>query len=376
MAPLVADPRLELLVLQPTPFCNLDCDYCYLPHRDSTRRISRELIRRTFEQVLASPLARHGFTVIWHAGEPMVLPVAFYEEAFDLIDSLNVAGLPVDHSFQTNGTLITEDWCRLIRERCVRVGVSVDGPDFLHDARRKTRTGKGTHERVMQGIRTLQEHDVDFHVITVLTFETLEHADELFEFYCANGIHRVGFNIEEIEGINIRSSLNARMAERRVRRFLARFLDLVHTSRAPLEMREFDGLRRFIMSGRSYLNRNQENTPLAIVSIDVEGRVSTFSPELLGIKSERYGDFVIGNILQQDLADLIASPELHRMTADVESGIERCRSACDYFGVCGGGAPSNKYFENGTFDCTETMHCRLQKQAFVDTMLDMEEHIR
>ena len=136
------------------------------------------------------------------------MPVEFYEGAIRLIDELNTGGIEVSHSFQTNGTLINPAWCDFIKKNQVRIGVSVDGPAFLHDAHRKTRKGKGTHDRVMAGIRCLQERGIEFHVISVLTQEALDHPEEIFRFYVENGIQRVGFNIEEIEGVNTSSTLD------------------------------------------------------------------------------------------------------------------------------------------------------------------------
>jgi uncharacterized protein len=69
---------LDLLVVQPTPFCNLDCSYCYLPDRGSKRRIRPETLERIFERFFESDLVTRPFTVVWHAGEPLVLPPAFY----------------------------------------------------------------------------------------------------------------------------------------------------------------------------------------------------------------------------------------------------------------------------------------------------------
>ena len=80
----IAGP-LELLVLQPTPFCNLDCAYCYLPDRDSKRRMSDATLNRVFQFVFSSGIVEQGFTVVWHAGEPMVLPVAYYERAIEIV---------------------------------------------------------------------------------------------------------------------------------------------------------------------------------------------------------------------------------------------------------------------------------------------------
>lgn len=355
---------IELLVIQPTPFCNLDCAYCYLPHRDSTRRISPEVLRRTFEQVFASRWARGPLTVVWHAGEPMVLPVGFYRDAFALADELNTAGLDLSHSFQTNGTLIDESWCDLIARHHVRIGVSVDGPAFLHDARRKTRNGQGTHERVMRGIRCLQDHGIDFHVISVLTREALDYPDELFRFYVDSGIHRVGFNIEEVEGVNASSSLDAERCAEQVRSFFARFLELTQGSGAQLAVRELSGLGRLVLDSSGVCDRNQENTPMSILNVDCEGSFSTFSPELLGVS-----DFLLGNVLRDDLDLVESTPKLRRILEDVEAGIAECRRTCEYFDVCGGGSPSNKYFETGSLRSTETMHCRLSKKAVTDVVL-------
>lgn len=359
---------LELLVIQPTPFCNLDCSYCYLPNRSSTRRIAPETLRRIFEQVFASHWVRDAFTVVWHAGEPMVLPVGFYLDAFALVDEINTAGLDVSHSFQTNGTLIDASWCELIEERHLRIGVSVDGPAFLHDARRKTRSGLGTHERVMRGIRCLQDHRIEFHVISVLTREGLDHPDDLFQFYIDHGIRRVGFNIEEIEGVNASSSLAAEESTERVRSFFSRFLELALGAGDRIEVRELTGLSKLILhgSGPGLDGRNQENTPMRILNVDWAGNFSTYSPELLDLDG---GEFLLGNVLRDDLDTIESSPKFLRLRDEVEAGVAECRRTCEYFGLCGGGSPSNKFFENGSLRSTETLHCRLSKKALADVVL-------
>ena len=358
--------RLELLVIQPTPFCNLNCEYCYLPDRSSTARMSESVLRRTFEQVLSSGFARGSLTVVWHAGEPLVVPIAYYEDAIAMLAELNTTSLTIHHALQTNATLINAAWCEFIKRHHVRVGVSVDGPAFLHDARRKTRSGRGTHARVMQGIACLQAHDIDFHVISVLTRDSLNYPDELFQFYVDHNLRRVGFNIEEVEGVNLASSL-ASDASEHVGRFFARMCEL--NASAALQIREFDGLVDFIARGSGFIERNQENTPLRIINVDSAGNFSTFSPELLGLKSATYGDFVLGNVMRDNLASVAASPKFQRICTDVDDGIARCKATCEYFGLCGGGSPSNKYFENGTFASAGTLHCALSKKAVVDVVL-------
>jgi uncharacterized protein len=104
-------PVIELLVIQPTPFCNINCTYCYLSGRRSKAVVSKEALKRLFAQVFTSGCVRDCLTVVWRAGEPMVLPVEFYRDTFRTIDTLKPSEISIRHSFQTNGTLINDAWC-------------------------------------------------------------------------------------------------------------------------------------------------------------------------------------------------------------------------------------------------------------------------
>jgi uncharacterized protein len=372
----IAGP-LELLVLQPTPFCNLDCSYCYLPDRDSKRRMSDATLNRVFQFVFASGIVEEGFTVVWHAGEPMVLPVSWYERAIEIAGAHNPGGVQVRHSFQTNGVLIDDGWCEFFKAYQVNVGVSVDGPAFLHDRNRKTRKGAATQHRVMEGIRKLRSNEVPFHVISVLTAESLDYADELYDFYVENGIREVAFNIEEIEGPHAASTLGGAGVEDRFRRFIGRFFDLVTRDELALSVREFDSMVPMILEGNaneSNFPPTQENAPCAIVSVDCEGNFTTYSPELLGLKSSHYGDFAIGNVNIDTLASAMNGEKFRRMSNDIARGLSKCRDTCEYYSLCGGGAPVNKYFENGSFDSTETMFCRLNRKVIVDVIIAKLQH--
>jgi uncharacterized protein len=365
---------LELLVLQPTPFCNLDCSYCYLPDRDSTRRMSLETLERTFAWVFSSGLVREPFTLLWHAGEPLVVPVPFYEEAGRLLARHNLAGVTVYQSFQTNATLLDLEWCDFIRRHGIHIGVSVDGPAFLHDRHRKTRQGQGTLDRVLRGIHLLTAQQIPFYVITVLTADSLDYPDELLDFYQAHQISSVAFNVEEIEGPHKTSSLLGFQMKERFRRFLTRFVELACSAEPPLSLREFDtaaGALRSVRYGPGA--RTQENKPWAIVNVDCEGNFSTYSPELLGLSSSRHGSFALGNVARDQLEDVVASERFRLLEADVAEGVELCRERCPYFLFCGGGPPANKFYENGTFASTETLFCRLHKQVCLAVALDRLE---
>lgn len=366
---------LQLLVVQPTPFCNINCSYCYLPDRQNTRRMSLDTLEQTFAWVFRSGLAREPFTLLWHAGEPLVLPIAFYQTADELLRRHNNVNVPVLQSFQTNATLIDADWCAFLRRPDIHLGVSVDGPEFLHDRHRRTRQGRGTWDRVRQGIQLLHEHGIAFQVITVLTADSLDYPDELFDFYQTNGIGSVAFNVEEIEGPHTASSLQGTGTAERFRRFLTRFLTLARAADPPLQVREFEtsaaALLGFSRCGPGM--RTQENKPWAIVNVDCTGNFSTYSPELLGVSGPGHDGFTLGNVATDDLETILASPRFLRLEEEISRGIELCQGSCAYFPFCGGGPPANKLFENGTFASTETLFCRLHKKICLDVTLHILE---
>ncbi len=371
---------LELLVVQPTPFCNLDCSYCYLPDRSNKRKMTIETLEKVFNWTFSSGLVSQPFTLLWHAGEPMVLPASFYEQATQALERCNVSGFEVTQSFQTNATLVNEAWCEFIRRRNIQVGVSVDGPDFLNDRHRKTRKGGGTLASVLRGMQMLREHQIPFDVITVLTSTSLDYPDELFDFYIEHGITSVAFNVEEIEGPHVTSSLSGSGIEPRFRRFYSRFMDLVLAWDPPLRVREFESAQGSVSYRQQQEQqpniRSQECRPFGILNVDYEGNFSTYSPELLGLSSPRHGSFALGNVSTDTLESVLAAPRFLALDDEIRRGVDRCEETCRYFPFCGGGPPGNKFFENGDFASTETLSCRLHRKATFDIALDKLEQAR
>jgi len=364
-------PKINLLVIQPTPFCNIDCRYCYLPNRSSKAVVERTTLVNLFTQVFQSGWARSPLTVIWHAGEPMVMPIGFYRDAFELVERLKPRDLSLTHAFQTNGTLIDDDWCEFLLAARVNVGVSIDGPKRFHDRNRVTRAGRGTFDKTIAGIRLLRKHGVPFHTISVLSSEALAAPREMFDFYVAEGIEHVCFNVEESEGDHVSKSLGQVDAGTAYANFLREFWRLSAGAPGKISfIREIDQALKQVLRPKEVRYFNELVEPFAVTSMDHTGNLSTFSPELLGLKSAAYGDFLIGNVNRDTLADLENSPNLARMHADIEAGVALCRESCEYFSVCGGGEPVNKLAENGTFISTETAFCRLTKMRATDLVLD------
>lgn len=361
-------PRIDLLVLQASSFCNIDCAYCYVARRDRRRRMDDATLARVAERVVPSSLAADALSVVWHAGEPLALPVDWMDRACARLSAAARPGQRLSFVVQTNATLIDDDWIALFRRHGVRVGVSVDGPRDLHDQNRRTRTGGGTFDRAMAGIERLRAAGIAFDAIAVLTRPALERPDALFAFFAALGPATLGFNLEEIEGTNRSSSLADAEARAAYRAFLARFLSRHAEAGEPFRLRALEQMRQ-ALDGRCAAPGNDPGRPLSILTVGVDGGMSTFSPELLGTRDPAFDDFVFATLEEGGPADIRKSAAFARARDAIAAGRRACRRGCGYFEVCGGGWPSNKYFEHGRFDVAETMTCRLAVQDTVEVVL-------
>jgi uncharacterized protein len=363
--------RTELLILQPTAFCNIDCSYCYLPDRSDPGRMSTATLEAACRRLFDAELAAPRLSIVWHAGEPLTVPIDFYERAFAVIDKARPSQISVQHHFQTNGMLLNDKWSRFLKDAGVRVGISIDGPDSLHDRYRKTRSGKGTFRSTMSGVSKLREHGVDFHVICVLTRESLHHPDAIFDFFADLKPNMLCFNVEEIEGANTTSSLTSEDSESLTLSFMHRIISRLRESPGALRIREFDGVLNTLRSPSfGEEDWNSLNEPFKILSIARDGSWCTWSPELLGTMHGTYGQFGFGNVNHDDIVEsLQSSPRFSAIVEDIDVGVSACRQTCDYFAFCKGGAPANKLHETGSFRTTETMYCRLTQKAIVEAVL-------
>lgn len=361
----------QLLVLQPTPQCNINCSYCYLPERSRPARMAVATAAMAARRLREDGLAGAELTVVWHAGEPLLMPPAFYDEAIPAI-ARELPHTRVQHALQTNATLIDARWCALLRRHGVALGVSVDGPAHLHDACRRTRHGQGTHAQVLRGLGQLRAAGLPFHAIAVVGAATLDQPDAFYDWFEAQGITQLGCNFDEAEGVNTRSSLQGQ--EARHARFLQRLLQRAQTGR--VQVREFDAawqtLRRPLPAwhwrGRAF-PANSQVQPLALLTVRHQGQWCSFSPELAGQRSAAHGDFVLGDVHQGGFLAALATPRLRSLFAEVMAGVRACAAGCAYFDHCGGGAPANKYYEHGHFAGSETLYCRSMLQRPFDAVL-------
>ena len=368
--------ELRLLVLQPTAFCNIDCTYCYLADRSNKRRMSPYTAVRVLEHLYADGLIDSELELCWHLGEPLSVGLQFYETVVPAIAAFADGKFAVRHTFQTNGTLIDETWCAFFKRIDAVVGVSLDGPAEFHDRTRRTRSGKGTFERVVRGLRLLQQVGIQRYIIAVLGPEALREPDRIFDFFADLGESNICFNIEETEGIHISPAHRSAGSNQLARGFYRRILERIALEPERLWVRDLQKMLGLLVTSRRGKCENENNIPFRIISVAWDGAWTTFSPELISTAAPRFADFRFGNLAVEPISHTRESGPFQMALEEMRAGIERCREECQYFAVCGGGAPSNKFSELGTLNGTETHACRSTVKRLADGCMDfIESHV-
>lgn len=164
--------------------CNLHCRYCYYLEKKhlytaSTQRVLTEEMLETFVREYIEAQTTDHVLFTWHGGEPLMRPLSFYRKAMEL-QRRYARGRVVENSLQTNGTLLTEEWCQFLAENGWLVGISIDGPQDVHDAYRRSRMGRPSWAQVMRGIQLLQRYGVEWNAMAVVH---RDNADDPLRFY-------------------------------------------------------------------------------------------------------------------------------------------------------------------------------------------------
>ncbi len=315
-------------------------------------------------------------TILWHAGEPLAVGIEYYQKAVDLIEKYNIDDKKLVLAIQTNGTIINQAWCDFFKKYNFEVGISIDGPQFIHDKQRRDWNDHGSFDRVMRGAKLLLENGLGLNAIAVITNDSLDYAKEIYEFFKVNKFTSFGFNIDENESTHTSSSFTDLSDDHinRFKNFLSTLYDLWVQDHRAIEIREF--IETFNYFGFVKDNPNSyilstDSTAFSIITISKTGDICTFSPEMVGGTASNENEFTIGNVLDiSSFDELRENLNFKKQLRSILKGMENCASNCNYFSVCGGGSPSNKYYETGSFEATETMYCKLSKQTLVDVLLE------
>jgi anaerobic sulfatase-maturating enzyme len=169
------------------PICNLDCTYCYYLEKENLYaekgrdfRMRDEVLENYVRQYITTyPLETVQFA--WQGGEPTLLGVSFFERVIELQKKYS-SGKKIENSFQTNGTLLDDNWGEFLARNDVLVGLSIDGPEELHDVYRVDKGGQPTFARVMRGLDILKKHGVRFNTLTVINRKNSYRANEVYRF--------------------------------------------------------------------------------------------------------------------------------------------------------------------------------------------------
>ncbi|SPT52592.1 Anaerobic sulfatase-maturating enzyme [Actinomyces bovis] len=166
--------------------CNLDCQYCFFLSKELLYDVPRQLMSeetlRLYIQRFLEASPDGEVTMLWQGGEPTLRGLDFFRKVVELCEELRRPAQQVGHALQTNGTLIDERWAQFLRQEDFLVGVSVDGPQELHDVYRVNRAGRGTHELVVRGWEHLQRAGVRCNVLCTVHAANQDHGVEVYRY--------------------------------------------------------------------------------------------------------------------------------------------------------------------------------------------------
>ncbi|KHT64374.1 sulfatase maturase [Photobacterium gaetbulicola] len=178
--------------------CNIDCEYCFYlekeklyPERQKNWRMDDETLEAFIRQYIE---AQNGDTIqfAWQGGEPTLLGIDFYKKVIQLCQQYG-GTKTISHAFQTNGIVINDEWCKLFKENNFLIGVSIDGPEDLHDAYRTNTSGRGTHDKVLNAIELLKQHKVEFNTLTVVNDKNVKQPLRTYQYLKSIGSNFIQF---------------------------------------------------------------------------------------------------------------------------------------------------------------------------------------
>lgn len=347
------------------PTCNLDCEYCYFLSKEAlypgaTFRMTEAVQERYIREVVRSQRGPEA-VVAWQGGEPTLMGLDFFRRAVALAERYRRPDQRVLHTIQTNGTRLDGEWAAFFREHDFLVGLSVDGPQEIHDRYRVDRGGRGTFDRVMRGWDSLKSHGVDVNVLCTVHAANADHPLEVYRFFRDTmGVRFVQFIpiVERVtEALLPLANLGWKATRDGKRPLTAQEGDRV-TDRSV----EPEAFGRFLIEifdewvrrdvGRVFI----QHFDAALASwVGVPPGVCVFS-ETCGrsLAMEHNGDLyscdhfvepkhLLGNIADQCMAELIATPRQQAFGVAKAAGLPSVCRRCDVRFACHGGCPKNRF---------------------------------
>ncbi|MDR3557685.1 MAG: anaerobic sulfatase maturase [Syntrophobacteraceae bacterium] len=340
-------PKAFHIMAKPTgSACNLHCGYCFFLSKEklypgSDFRMPAQVHEAYIRQLLEFHRTPR-VTVAWQGGEPTLMGLDFFRHSVELQNKHRKPGTHIENTFQTNGTLLNDEWCQFFRENNFLIGLSMDGPGELHDFYRKDKGGQGTFERVVRAARLLQKHRVEFNILCAVNSRNVDHPLEVYRFFRDElGVNYIQF-IPIVERANETGYQEGdTVTDRSVGagpfgQFLIEIFD--------------EWVRRDV--GKTFVL----NFDGALAGwLGMAGTVCIFGPTCgLGLALEHNGDlyscdhFVepnnyLGNILKTPLIELVASARQQKFGRDKRDTLPRYCRNCDFLAICNGECPKNRF---------------------------------
>lgn len=185
--PPTAPPQFHVLAKPTGPICNLDCSYCFFLEKEALYpgdrfRMAESVMETYIRQVIESQVGPE-ITIAWQGGEPTLMGVDFFRRAVAHAEACAGPGRTLHHTIQTNGTLLTDEWCAFLREKQFLVGISIDGPPPLHDRYRVDKQGRASSDRVLAGLERLQAAGVEWNVLCTVHAANQDAPLEVYRYF-------------------------------------------------------------------------------------------------------------------------------------------------------------------------------------------------
>ncbi|GMU77561.1 MAG: anaerobic sulfatase maturase [Acidimicrobiia bacterium] len=344
--PPTAPASFHVLAKPSGPICNLDCSYCFFLSKEALYpgdrfRMPDDVLAAYLRQVIEAQAVPE-VTIAWQGGEPTLMGVEFFRRALDLARECAGPGKMLHHTIQTNGTLLTDEWCELLAEHRFLVGLSIDGPPGLHDVYRVDKRGAPTFDKVRRGWDLLQAHGVDTNILCTVHAANQDHPLDVYRFFRDDlGARHVQL-IPIVERDNDTGFQEGdRVTERSVEpeawgRFLvAVFDEWLASDVGTVFVQMFDAALASWLRLPASMCIFAETCGNAL-ALEHNG-------DLYACDHFVEPDFLLGNIMETHLVELVASPA-QRAFGDAKRDAlpQHCR-ACEVRFACHGECPKNRF---------------------------------
>ena len=342
--------------------CNLACKYCYYLEKTNLYKdnkskyvMSDSLLEKFIKEYINSQtMPQVLFT--WHGGETLMRPLSFYQKVIEL-QKKYANGRTIDNCIQTNGTLLNDEWCEFFHNNHWLVGVSIDGPQDFHDEYRKNKQGKPSFVKVMQGIKLLKKHQVEWNAMAVVNDYNADYPLEFYHFFKDLECHYIQFT-PIVERIHLNSD----------GRYLANVLQkeekLADFSVTPEQWGNllctlFDewvknDVGKYFLQIIAATLANWKGTQPGVCTMAPtcgHAGVMEFNGDVYACDHFVFPEFKLGNIYEKSLIEMMYGDKQSRFGLQKRDALPAQCKACKYLFACNGECPKNRFLttEDGEF---------------------------